>query len=257
MPLTNESLTLWELGHRLAGESPYRRWPFGVSPAVRDNFRLLLNEIHAAHLESSLLMEKRPRDSDLPPRLFIRHHLGRIEACVRDGFCRRTFLEYVEIDRWEFRHWCLHFGYPLPDFWYAHNYRWPEDDEDKVNVMDDAEDAQGNIDALPDQVEGTTAPPGNNGQASDTEAIASEKSEPEDPDKARPSTRIQIACQEIAKLQWKKPPYITIADMIRSELIQSLAGRYADKTLRTWLSRVAPPEVSEKRGRPKKKDNDL
>jgi hypothetical protein len=223
MPLTNDTLSVWELGHRLAGENPYRWRLKGAKPAVRDNFRLLLNEIHTGHLESSLLMEKRPHDSHIPSTMYIRHHLDTIEDCVRHGLCKKKFLEFVLVERWEFRHWCQQSGYPLPDFWYGCEYRWPEDDEEDVTA--DAEDLQEGI--------------------------------PDHPDKLRTSQRTRVACQEIAKVLWRDVPETTITDMIDHEAIIRFGGGgyYEEKTRRKWLSQVAPPEVREKRGRPKEIDD--
>ena len=77
---------------------------------------------------------------------------------------------------------------------------------------------------------------------------------PDHPDKLRPQQRIRVACQVIAQNLWKENPTTTIADMCKCDAIQRLcgAGNYDEKTLRKWLSPVAPLEVREKRGRPKK-----
>ena len=51
MALTNDTLTVWELVHRMAGKDPHAWSPFGLSLVVKDNLRLLLNEILHGHLE--------------------------------------------------------------------------------------------------------------------------------------------------------------------------------------------------------------
>jgi hypothetical protein len=75
------------------------------------------------------------------------------------------------------------------------------------------------------------------------------------PDKLRTSQRTRVACQEIAKVLWRDVPETTITDMIDHETIIRFGGGgyYEEKTRRKWLSQVAPPEVRDKRGRPKRK----
>jgi hypothetical protein len=71
MALTNEDLSLWELAHRLADSDPHKRYWFGLPLAVKDTIRLLVNEVLSYRLASSLIMEHRPPDSDLPSEYYI------------------------------------------------------------------------------------------------------------------------------------------------------------------------------------------
>jgi hypothetical protein len=217
MALTNEALTLWELGHRLAGEDPHAWRPFGPSLAVRDNFRMLLNEILNYNLISSLIMEKWDPKADTSEDMHIRYYLDTIGECIDRGKCSKTLLKAVWVPRGKFWGWCQQSNYPLPDFWFAYEYRMPAE-------------------------EGEVVPEGNEGAP------------PDHPDKLRPNQRIRVACQQIASQLWKEAPTTTIADMIRNDAIQRLGGaaNFEDKTVREWLKPIAPPAVRNKRGRPRK-----
>ncbi|MBI5861869.1 MAG: hypothetical protein HZB64_06800 [Rhodocyclales bacterium] len=69
----------------------------------------------------------------------------------------------------------------------------------------------------------------------------------------RPMQMDKQLCQDTAKKLWAQYPTMTIAEMYRhNELRQAGGKNYTDKTLRSWLSPVAPPHVRAKRGRPKK-----
>ena len=62
-------------------------------------------------------------------------------------------------------------------------------------------------------------------------------------------------CQEIARRIWGARPQMTIAEMCRQReiLIDGNGKAYSGKnTLRSWLSKVAPPTVKGRRGRPRK-----
>jgi hypothetical protein len=128
MPLTNDGLSLWELAHRLADSDPHKRYWLGPPLPVKDNIRLLLNEVLSYRLTSSLIMEKRRSDSDLPSELFIRSHLDKIYRCIEGRSIPRRLLEFISVDRWDFWQWCHQTGYQLPDFWFSVEYRLPDDD---------------------------------------------------------------------------------------------------------------------------------
>ncbi len=224
MKMTNQLLSLWELAHRMAGENPYRTRLFGLPPAVKDTVRLLMNEILEGHLESTLIMEKRHPDSDEPEEFFIRSHIDDIYRCIAGKHFPRKLLNFVGIDRWAFAQWCQHTKHPLPDFWFGVEYRWPEDRHEMEDGEETSSDAV--IDAAP--IEG--------------------------PDKLAPVQRTKVTCQNIAAYLWKESPDMTIADMVKRDEVQRLGGggHYSEKTLRKWLSQVAPPSVKGRRGRPPK-----
>ena len=226
MPLTNDTLTLWELGHRMVGEHPDRWRPLGVSLSVRDNFRLLLNEILSAHLESTLIMTKWHSGLQSSPDMHIRHHLETINDCIHRGNCQKNFLKSVGVERWEFRQWCQQTGYPLPDFWYAFDYQRPPEEEGWEDDMTD-ESVEDLEDVLPEQSK-----------------------------RLRVQAKRRITCQQIATKLWEEHPGMTISAMSDHESIMEIAGNYTKKTRQKWLRDVAPKNVREKRGRPRK-DNSI
>lgn len=126
MALTNDYLSVWELAHRLGDFDPDKRSLRGLPMAVKENIRLLMNEILDSHLDSTLIMEKRRKDSDLPPELYIRHHLDEIYACIDGHRYAKRLLKFVEIDKGAFAHWCMQSGHPLPEFWYSYAYQVPD-----------------------------------------------------------------------------------------------------------------------------------
>jgi hypothetical protein len=101
MPLTNDALSVWELAHRLADSDPHKRYWSGLPLSVKDNLRLLLNEILSYRLTSSLIMEKRRPGCDVPEEYFIRSHLNKIYRCIEGRSIPRRLLEFVSADRWD------------------------------------------------------------------------------------------------------------------------------------------------------------
>jgi len=215
MYLTNDNLSIWELAHRMAGSEPSKRYWFGLPSSVKDNLRLLVNEIHHAHLSSSLIMEKWRPDSDMPEQYFIRHHLNHVEDCVAGQRFNRTFLEFVWIDRWEFWRWCQQSDFNPPAFWFEVDYAWPE---------------------LDDDVEHEDEP------------------EPE-PDGAKPLTprrQLHLDCQRLAVSIWETNPDTPIAQVAQKIQEDGLAAHFKSKTVVSWIRSEAPEAVKGRSGRPKK-----
>ena len=127
-------------------------------------------------------------------------------------------LKQASIDRFEFKRWCDLHSIPLPEFWFPSGW----------GLTYDWEQENGDVEAS---------------------AVAGTE------DAMRPSTRARIACQQIALELWRESPETTIADMVKHPAVQRLGGAapYAAATVREWLSAIAPSEVKEKRGRPRKK----
>lgn len=73
-------------------------------------------------------------------------------------------------------------------------------------------------------------------------------------EKMRPNQEARIACRQIAKAIWKDEPDRRIDSVVRDELIQKYGGGgfFNDDTVRDWVKVVAPPQVRNRRGRPKK-----
>ncbi len=220
MTFTVDDLSLWELGFRLVGEDPYKWRPLGLPAKVNDAHRLIANEMLHLHLDTTLITDKWHEGLDTTPDMHIRYYLDDIQECIRGRKFDAKFLKYAAVDRWEFFHWCERSGYPKPDFWYSCQFSWPEEDDEHEGEQEDI----GPIDH---------------------------------PDKLSPNQRTRVARQEIAKALWMENPETTIADMIKNnEIIRLTGGKmFAEKTLRRWFSQVAPVEVKEKVGRPKKQNN--
>jgi hypothetical protein len=223
MPLLSNSLSVWEIAHRWAelGPSPFRLW---IPLAVRDNCRLMMDAIlHGRlHCDTLSLNKWSEEDGEEMRPLFVRHHLSKVEACIEGIRFDRDLLRWARIERWAFVDWCERQGIPLPTFWFPPgwnvDFQWPEAEEE------DASQVSGNEIVV---VEG----------------------------KERSDQRRRIACQEIAKAIWKEHPETTITAMASDPTVRKYGGGMyqAEDTVRRWLSAVAPPEVKEKRGRPRKK----
>jgi hypothetical protein len=215
MALTNADVSLWELAHRLADSDPHKRYWLGLPLPVKDNIRLLLNEVLSYRLTSSLIMEKRRPGSDIPAEYFIRSHLDKIHGCIEGRSMPRRLLQFISVDRWDFWQWCRQTGYQLPDFWFSIEYQLAEDDEE------DPEDAE------PD-LGGSPLPP-------------------------REAHRlIRVQCRTLARELWGGDQNLPIAQVARQIQERGLANHYREKTVVNWIRSMAPPEVKGRHGRPKK-----
>lgn len=227
MALLNTELSLWEIAFRWAGLDPDRIWlrlPLGA----RDNFRTLMHAILHGHLDcESLSLEKYYGDDRDEASLYIRYWLDGVHACIDGKKFDRQLLKHALIDRSDLREWCNRRGAPLPDFWFPSgwsvDYKWPSDDNEEGSGQSGA-------------------------NSLDVEDKASAKG-------LRPHQRTRIAAQQIASAIWKNDPTRTIASICKDELILKYGGgaHYEEETVKGWIRAVAPPEVSNKRGRPPKK----
>lgn len=221
MPLLSNQLSVWEIGLRWAGYDPYKIRVF-LPTEARDNFRMMIDAIWQAELESETLSIdkwKEPDGEEMKP-FFMRHHWGEIEACIEGRSPSRKLLKWARISRGEFEEWCVGHGIPLPEFWFPpgwkRTFEWPKF--------------------------GSEEPP----------VESSSDSQPVEPGAG---ARIRVACQVIAVAIWKEEPTKTIADMVKDTRIQKWGGgaRFVPAVVRRWLSDVAPAPVKAKRGRPSKK----
>jgi hypothetical protein len=256
MALLNDRLTLWEISFRWAGLDPGRAW-LRIPLAVKDNARTLLDAVWQMHLHcATLAMEKWAPDSELPPKFFIRYHLGAIRTCVEEGHFPRRLLRWAVIERWDLYLWCKRQGVPLPEFWFPPGWRltymWPEEPqlygEDGVPLVEAAVplvEAAGEVAASPVATREEEAADATHGPRSGEE-------------KLRHNQRAKIACQVVAETLWRRMPQTTIAAMVKHEEIQMLCGasHYDDETVRSWIKVVAPDAVRKKRGRPRKGNPD-
>lgn len=225
MALLCNQLTAWEISFRWAGYDPRAMW-LRLPLPVHDYARLLIGAIYHGELScSTLMMEKwSEADGEEMKPYFIRHHLRDIWDCEA-GRPHRRLLKWAVIDRWALKEWCEGHTIPLPEFWFPPSWRLTFDWTIAERIAEEQGDAS----------------PG------------ASKSEP---GSVRASARTRIACQEIAKSIWRDQAAMTIADMIKHDAIQRLCGAavYTPTTVREWLSEVAPSEVKQKRGRPRKKN---
>lgn len=220
MALLSAELSVWEIAHRWAGYDPSMFRPWLPLP-VRDNCRILIDAILNGEIDSlTLRIDKwKAEDGVENQKYFIRYYMDDVYACIWGKKFNRTLLKQASIDRFEMKQWCELHSIPPPEFWFpsgwGYSYRWAERDVD----LDVA----------------TTAG--------------------EDQSAVRPSTVAKVACQQIARSLWKESPGMTIADMVKQPLLQQYGGAavYTPATVREWLSAVAPPDVKNKRGRPRKK----
>lgn len=237
MPLVVDQLQLWIIGVKWAGLDPSRLW-LRIPTPVRDNFSTMLEAILKGELEClSLALEKYHGDDPEIAKCHIRYWTEDVYAGVYGRAYNRKLLKHAVIDRWAFQDWCERCSIPLPEFWFPlgwTEYRWPEDDPPKTDAI---------VPAFTDSMGSALGEP------------PPELAEVEERvKKERAVTRFRIASQVIAEVIWKRRPETTIAAMVQHDLIQNYGGakHYGDDAVRRWVKEVAPPDVSAKRGRPKK-----
>ncbi len=70
----------------------------------------------------------------------------------------------------------------------------------------------------------------------------------------RQNQEARLCCQRIASKLWQEDKTRTIASVVQDELIQKYGGgaHYEEDTVRKWVREIAPPEVKNRKGRPKK-----
>ena len=237
MPLVVDQLPVWTIGFEWSALDPNRLWP-RIPTSARDNFSTLLEAILSQHLDcSTLLTEKYQGDDPEIAKFHIRYWIEDVYAAVHTREYNRKLLKWAVIDREAFRDWCDRRTIPLPEFWFPPgwtDYRWQGDDPPGT-------DSSAPV---------PTAPAG-----SESESPPLDFSEAEEGNKkVRNVARFRTASQVIAEAIWKQKPETTIAAMVQHDIIQNYGGAktYGDAAVRRWVKEVAPPEVSAKRGRPKK-----
>ena len=233
MPILNAELNVWEIGFRWNGLDP-GRWYWRIPLAVRDCFRMMMDAILSQELECiTLSPEKWSPEKDAPPEFFIRHYLDDVYACIAGHHYNRKLLRWAMIERSAFESWCERRTIPLPEFWFPpgwSEYQWVDKEPEETNLKELGEKL---VRRSPDPKE-------------DEELVGG----------LRPSQRARIATQQIAISLWKKDPKLTITALVEHEAIQDLGGAkpYTPEVVRRWISAVAPKEVKERRGRPRKEN---
>ncbi|BBE51264.1 hypothetical protein OYT1_ch1726 [Ferriphaselus amnicola] len=227
MPILSEALTSWEIAFRWAGYDPDRYW-FNIPMAVRDNLRLLAEEIHHGRLDCvSLEYSKYHGDDPEEAKLHIYYWLREITDCYWGKRFDRKLLKWAVIERQAMQEWCERHKVPLPEFWFPSGwgieYEWQEN------------------------------------FAPTSAATSSDTFEPEPPHppKNLDYYRCKYACQQISLALWRDAPKSTIKDVANTPEVQNLGGgsSYDFETVCAWLGEVDPRDPSQKRGRRRKNNS--
>lgn len=226
MALLTNQLTAWEIGFRWAEHDPDKFYLL-IPLAVRDNFRLIIDQIYAGHLQCETISSKKYNGDQLDEaKYYLRYWLPLIEDCIEGRKYSNELLKFARIDRWDFQEWCTRHQVPLPEFWFPTgwglSYEWPDDTSENQKHPLDGESNQERKIRLDDR------------------------------------HRIEMACKQIALSLWQKDLSKNIKDIANSHEIQKLGGgeNYEFETVLEWLGKVDPRDPSKKRG-PKRKNNIL
>jgi len=274
MPLITEELSVWDIGLRWAGHDPDGYW-LRLPLAAKDNFRLLMEAILSGEIIcNTLTLAKLPPGSKADPSFYIRTYIDEVYDCIHGKHYDRKLLKWAALDRMDFYQWCERRGITPPEFWFPPGWKlkyeddplaypgcWvrhvePESPSTLVSFAYDPPyaDADRQSDALE--------------EAPQEDLPTSEQDFHNEPDQQtvrpigqsqnekalRDCQRIKLACQQIAIVIWQADKTRTIASVVKDELIQKYGGAsfYQDETVREWLKDVAPREVKNRRGRPRK-----
>lgn len=250
MALLNDTLTVWEIGHRWAGKDP--SWTSLLIPlAARDNFRNMFDAILCLHLTCSTISLEKRTDDDDPHFSYIRDDLQAVHDIIEGVRFNRKLLKWARVERWAFKEWCEGHAIPLPDFWFPSGwgleYTWPAPRAHALSPTLDAQAVRADT-ASPDGASEATS--SDERVAGQTETLASKANQ----NNLRSDQRRRVACQEIAANLWKANPALTIAAMVQHDAVQNLGGaKYqVDEVVRRWVAEVAPADVKARRGRPRK-----
>lgn len=285
MSLIHTELSAWEIAFRWAGYDPARIW-FRIPLEVRDHFRNLLQAILAEELECSTLNpEKWHPDCGSDPEFFIRHYIDEVYECIHGVRFNRKLLRWAMLDRHDLKKWCNRRGIPPPAFWFPAGskefvqeliYREKENRSESVRMFKERRSALfayqdlkkddptrerkwSEIEAMDVELDRLDLEYQRLGEQGFVEEKPSEgvvvQQETESVDqKLRGNQEARIAVQVIARQLWKESPVMRIAEIVVHDSVQRLCGanHYSSEVVRRWVKQVAPPEVSAKRGRPRK-----
>jgi len=213
-------MSIWEAGHRWAGYGPDATDEGNLPEPVREKLRALLQ---AANMSLNLFDKSGREQLDLYVPFIGIVIPNKATTRAKELLNTRQFpkedLDSFFIYKDEVEKWCLITGQNLPPFWFS---------EDEIEYHDEQLK----------RIHGNVEPTGN---------------APKPFPKLRPEQEDKILVQEAASRLWKTPPFLTITAMMKRDeiLIEANGKTYKPKTLRSWLSEVAPPEVK-KPGRPRK-----
>lgn len=220
-------LSLWEIAHRWENLDPDAPLTQTTTPLkLRDRLQQLIwNAIHSLNCFDQH-GEHIPEEELWITGIRKTRFAKQLDVAFGDPFAHKDFLKGVFLSQKEVKEVYVGVGEVLPSFWF-------EDWEIAESVP-------------------RTAP------SAPVEAPETHSQVPSVKTRLRPDQQDKATCQQIARELWAKYPDMTIADMIRRPEIQIEGNGKAYKgrnTLRDWLKAVAPPDVRNRRGRPKKKGN--
>lgn len=268
MPILADELSVWDIAFRWAGYDPSCLW-LRLPLEVKDYSRLLMNAILSGEIVcGTMTLAKRPPDSKADPRFYIRTYIDEVYACIHGVGFDRKLLKWATVDRMDFHEWCGRRGIPLPEFWFPPSwnleFEMPEfgtyalrarhiepTTEGEVYISYEHPDT---IDTEENRHADDVTPSDQNDSTPSEQHANQSRNEPD----LRQSQRIKLVCQQIATVIWKDDPTRTIASVARDELIQKYGGGayYEHETVREWVKVIAPLEVRQKRGRPRKENGD-
>ncbi|TXI18213.1 MAG: hypothetical protein E6Q62_07215 [Nitrosomonas sp.] len=264
MPLIVDELTVWDISFRWSGYDPTEIW-FRLPLTVKDNSRLLMQAIlHGEIVCETMTLAKRPPDSKADPKYYIRTYTDDVYACIHGKRYNRKLLKWAVLNRMDFHDWCKSRSIPLPEFWFPPGWKldfeMPELGTYALRAFHIEPEQEGGVHIgffSPGGVdEESKDQQGEVGIVSRNSNVLSQNSVPfsEKEEVLRTNQRIKIACQQIASIIWKNDRNPTIASVVKNELIQKYGGAasYEEDTVREWIKQVAPSEVRNRRGRPRK-----
>lgn len=279
MPLIHSELSLWEVAFRWSGRDPSGIW-LRIPLDVRDHFRNLMLAILREELVCDNLSTKKWHSGcGSDPEFFIRHYIDEVYACVYGVKFDRKLLKWAQIDRSDLKKWCRRRGIPLPDFWFPPGSKdFPfEEQQLEVDLTHELKELEAQYRSafsayFDDPIKAASSE--NPADSPELKKLGQEINQlefklehleehgklPEEGEviekKLRVNQRVRVAAQVVAEKLWKEHPQMLIADMLKHEFVRKAcgAGYFSDEVVRRWLSEVAPPEVSARVGRPRKKN---
>jgi len=216
-------MSIWEAGLRWSNCEPDETDPLNLPSNAQNNIRELLN---ASEHTLNLYNVDGDQELDIYIPIIGIEIANKVQRLARTLARKREYpkseLDDIYISKEEVEKWSLIFDKPLPIFWYS---------EDEIEYHDKKR-AEYHEYAL---------------KVALAEKTVKKK-------KLTPVQEDRLLCQKIATRLWEKMPDMTIAAMIlRDEIqIEGNGKHYTPKTLRKWLSKVAPLHVKKPGRRPNK-----
>lgn len=105
MAILLDELTVWEISFRWAGHDPDKFY-YRIPLSVRDNFRLIIDQIYSSHLScDNLSMEKYLGNQRKEAKYYLRYWMPAIEDCLEGLKHSSELLKFARVSRSEFQEW--------------------------------------------------------------------------------------------------------------------------------------------------------